>query len=415
MEHLKREDPRLADLIEKESRRIENTLDLIAAENHPPAPVLEVLGSILTIKTIEGYPGRRFHGGCRHADAVERLAVERACRLFGAEHANVQPHSGTSANLAVYFSVLETGDRILSMHLPHGGHLSHGHPASATSRCFRFAHYPVDRKTERIDYDTVRELANDFRPRLLVAGASAYPRLIDYAAMADIARGVGAYLMVDMAHIAGLVAAGVIPSPVEHSDFVTFTCYKTLMGGRGGVVLCRKRFAGDLDRAVFPGTQGTSPVSAIAAKAFIFHHATRAPFVEIQERTLSNARTLSETLAGAGWRIVTGGTENHQVLLDASTGGLTGADAEQRLESVGIITNRNAIPADAGVPGAASGLRLGTAAMAARGMGSEEAARIGVLVDEALRGADREDVRGRVSSEIRSLCLSYPVYGGGPP
>ncbi|MCF8050097.1 MAG: serine hydroxymethyltransferase [Desulfobacterales bacterium] len=412
MEYLARDDPELARIICAEENRIESTLDLIAAENHPPPSVLEVLGSVLTTKTIEGYPHRRFHAGCIQADAVETLAVERAQALFGAEHANVQPHSGTAANFAVYFSVLDPGDRVLAMSLPHGGHLSHGHAASISSRCFAFAHYPVDEKTERIDYDTVRELAERHRPKMIVAGASAYPRLIDYERMAQIAREMNAYLMVDMAHIAGLVAAGVIQSPVPFSDFVTFTCYKTMMGGRGGVVLSRKPLADRLDRAVFPGSQGTSPVNVMAAKALAFRLAGTKTFFRIQHQTVANAQRLAAGLSDAGYRIVTGGTDNHQVIVDVGEKGITGAEAEAALETAGIAANRNAIPSDAARPGSVSGVRLGTGAAASRGMGEKEMARIVALIHSALEGRNDPARLGRVASQVRGLCDEFPVYRG---
>ncbi len=412
MPYLPRDDPELSQLVCDEEARIEATLDLIAAENHPPPSVLEALGSVFTTKTVEGYPGARFHAGCRHADAVENLAVSRATALFGAEYANVQPHSGTSANLAVYFSVLEIGDRVLAMSLPHGGHLSHGHAASITSRCFDFAHYPVDGSSERIDYDVVAEMAARHRPKMIVAGASAYPRLIDYERMAGIAADAGAYLMVDMAHIAGLVAAGVIESPVPHSDFVTFTCYKTMMGGRGGVILARGKFAGRLDRAVFPGSQGTSPVNVMAAKALAFHLAGTKRFARIQRRTVQNARHLAAGLSAAGWRIVTGGTDNHQVIVDVGDKGISGADVESALEAAGIAANRNAIPSDAKNPGRISGLRLGTAAAASRGMGEKEMARIVALIHSALEGRRDPAQLERIASQVRGLCEEFPVYEG---
>ena len=293
MQHLPKDDPELAELIRNEESRIENTVDLIAAENHAPRSIMEALGSIFNTKTIEGYPGKRFHAGCIYADQVENLAVSRGKHLLGAEHINVQPHSGTSANLAVYFSVLDVGDRVLAMSLPHGGHLSHGHPASMTSKCFEFKHYTLDRESELIDYDEVRRLAEEFKPKMIVAGASSYARLIDYEKMAEIAKDVSAYLMVDMAHIAGLVAAKVIPSPVPHSDFVTFTCYKTMMGGRGGVILCKQKYGEKINSAVFPGCQGTSAVNLIAAKAVIFKLAMKPDFISLQEKTLDNAASFS--------------------------------------------------------------------------------------------------------------------------
>jgi len=414
MLHLEHDDPALADLIRREALRLEETLDLIAAESHPPRSILEALGSVFTTKTIEGYPGRRFHGGCAHADSVEDLAVARARRLFGAAHANVQPHSGTSANLAVYFGLLEVGDRVLAMGLPFGGHLSHGHSASITSRCFTFRHYGLDPRTETIDYEEVRTLAREFRPRLIVAGASSYPRLIDYAAMAAIAAEVSALLMVDMAHIAGLVAAGAIPSPVPHSDVVTFTAYKTLMGGRGGVILCREAHARRIDRAVFPGSQGTSAVNLIAAKALCFHLAAQPAFQAAQARTLADAAALAEALARRGWRIVTGGTDTHQVLMDLTGRDLSGDAAEKALEAAGIVANRNAVPQDAGHPGRVSGVRLGTSGLAARGIGPEEMEPLAGLIHEALTRRDDPQGLAAVNRAVRELAGRFPVYGPRP-
>ncbi|MEM5788526.1 MAG: serine hydroxymethyltransferase [Syntrophobacteraceae bacterium] len=411
MHHLLEDDPEIAAMVTKEESRIESTLDLIAAESHSPPSIMEALGSIFNTKTIEGYPGKRFHAGCRYADEVENLAISRARDLFSAEYANVQPHSGTTANLAVYFSVLEKGDRILSMSLPHGGHLSHGHRASITSKCFDFAHYSVDSETELIDYDEVRSIAEKFRPRMLVAGASSYPRLIDYGKMAAIAKDVSAYLFADMAHLAGLVAAGVIPSPVPFCDFVTFTCYKTMMGGRGGVILCRREYGRKVDSAVFPGCQGTAPVNVIAAKAVIFKLASGAGFIDIQKRTVENAAKLAEELAARGYRIVSGGTDNHQVLVDVSSRGLDGAVSELTLESVGIVANRNVIPRDAQKSGAVSGIRLGTAGLSARGMGPAEMPRIAELIDSALSNTGNDQFLDQIAQGVESLARAFPVYG----
>jgi len=410
MKDLHRIDAPIAALIDREANRIEKTLNLIAAENHSPPAVMEALGSIFNTKTIEGYPGHRFHAGCRYADEVEQLAIDRARELFKAEHVNVQPHSGTAANLAVYFSVLKNDDRILAMSLPSGGHLSHGHAASITSRCFQFEHYGVDTQTGCIDYDQVCAQAHRFRPRMLVAGASSYPRLIDYAKMAAIAKEVGAYLMVDMAHLAGLVAAGVIPSPVSHSDFVTLTCYKTMMGGRGGVILAKKAFGPSIDRTIFPGCQGTSAVNTIAAKAVIFKWAHTPEFKAIQARTLRNAAALAGELEAKGYGIVTGGTDNHQVLVDVTTRGLDGQQAEQVLEQVGIIANRNVLPQDAATPGRVSGVRLGSGAVAARKMDAAEMVKIAVLIDSAWRHAVQNDVLARVAQQVVDLCHLFPVY-----
>jgi glycine hydroxymethyltransferase len=410
MRNLSKDDPAVAALVEREQARVESTLDLIAAENHPPPSIMETLGSVFIIKTIEGYPGRRYHAGCVNADAVEELAIARAKKLFGAEHVNVQPHSGTSANLAVYFSVLEVGDSVLSMSLPHGGHLSHGHRASITSRCFRFSHYTTDPVSGLIDYDEVRRIARKVRPRLIVAGASSYPRLIDYQRLAEIAHEVSAFLFADMAHLGGLAAAGVIPSPVGCCDFVTFTCYKTMMGGRGGVILCRKEHAKKIDAAVFPGCQGTSAVNSIAAKAVIFNIASTPEFVEIQQRTLHNAVALAAALEKRGLGIVTGGTDNHQVIVDLASRGMTGQEAEDTLESVGILTNRNMIPRDADSPGKVSGLRLGTAAVTTRGMGPAEMPLLAGLIDTALKEVDNAGALKRLSGEVRDLAGKYPVY-----
>ena len=410
MKFLSKDDPEVAELIKKEESRIENTIDLIASENHSPRSIMEVLGSVFNTKTIEGYPGKRFHAGCIYADEVENLAISRGKQLFGAEYINVQPHSGTSANLAVYFSVLEMGDRILAMSLPHGGHLSHGHRASITSRCFEFNHYGVNNKTELIDYDEVRELAHKFKPRMIVAGASSYPRLIDYEKMAEIAKEVSSYLFTDMAHLGGLVAAKVIPSPVPHSDFVTFTCYKTMMGGRGGVILCKQDYGKKIDSAIFPGCQGTSAVNLIVAKALIFKLAMEPEFVDIQKKTLENAAYLAKQLDKKGYRIVTGGTDNHQVLVDVTPKGLKGNAAEKFLEFVGVIANRNVIPIDSDRPGTVSGLRLGSSAVTSRGMGKPEIVKIADLIDAAMVNHENKDVLDRVSKEVFELCKKFPVY-----
>ncbi len=406
---LSAEDPALARLIHDERKRLDGTLDLIAAENHPPRSILQAVGSDLNVKTIEGYPGHRFHAGCIHADQVEKLAVERGKFLFNADHINVQPHSGTSANLAVYFSVLDVGDRVLAMGLPFGGHLSHGHAASVTSRCFDFCHYGVDPATEQIDCGTIRALARELKPKMIVAGASAYPRLIDYEKIAGIAREISAYFLVDMAHLAGLVAAKAIPSPVPHCDFATFTCYKTMMGGRGGVILCRKPYAGKIDSAVFPGCQGTSPVNLIAAKALIFKLAHEAGFISIQKKTLENARALADAFREKGYRLVTGGTDNHQVLIDLTSKGISGRSAERSLESAGIILNRNVVPADAEKTGSVSGIRIGSAAVSVRGMAAPEMHRIAELMDRAMMKADRPDVLKEVNESVAALCREFPI------
>jgi len=410
MHYLIKDDPCVAELIEKEKARVNHTIDLIAAENHPPPSILEAQGSVFGGKTAEGFPGRRFHAGCRNADEIERLAISRGMRLFKADHVNVQPHSGVSANLAVYFSVLAIGDRILSMKLSHGGHLSHGDPASMTSKCFNFRHYSVDPDTECIDYDEVREMALSFRPKMIVAGASSYPRLIDYPKMAAIANEVSAFLLADMAHIAGLVAAGVILTPVPYCDFVTFTTYKTLAGGRGGVILCREEFGPKIDRAVFPGGQGTPSLNQIAAKAVCFNLALAPKFKDYQKRVLENALFFAEGFAKKGYRLVSGGTDNHLVLIDLGSKGLTGGRAERTLESVGIILNRNIIPFDVEKPAETGGIRIGSPAITARGMGASEVMKITDLMDGAMINSDDMDITVQVSRAVGDLCRKFPVY-----
>jgi len=410
MNHLCNQDPEVYKMVEAEKERIDNTLDLIAAENHAPPSILEAQGSAFTLKAAEGYPGRRFHAGCGRADDLENLVMERGKNLFGAEHINVQPHSGTSANLAVYFAVLKPGDRILAMQLSHGGYLSHGNTASITSKCFQFAHYGLDSHTEQLDYDAIAKQAAEFKPSMIVAGASAYARLIDYRRLADIAQSVSAYLLVDMAHIAGLVAAGVIPSPVPVSDFVTFTTYKTLMGGRGGVIICKKKYRRHIDRAVFPGSQGTPALNQVAAKAVCFHLAGTPEFVAVQRRIVANAAAMADEFNKRGYHLVSGGTDNHMVLVDLRPKGLTGRDAEEVLESTGIIVNRNVIPNDPQPPDQASGIRVGSSAISARGLETAEARRIVALIDTVMDSRGRQEARDHVASEVAAICREYPVY-----
>ena len=410
MHYLPNDDAEVDQLIRREELRIENTLDLIAAENHAPRSVLEAQGSIFSTKAAEGYPGSRFHAGCIWADELESLAIARAKRLFSAEHANLQPHSGVSANLAVYFSVLKVGDKILTMKLSHGGHLSHGDPSSITSKCFHFKHYGLNLETERIDYDEVGELAQSFRPRMIVAGASSYPRLIDYEKMAEIARSVSACFMVDMAHIAGLVAAGVIPGPVPHADFVTFTTYKTLNGGRGGVILCRQEHARKINKTIFPGAQGTPSLNLLAAKAVCFKLAMEPEFKERQKNTLENAAAFAAGFEKRGYRIVSGGTDNHLVLVDLRSKDLTGDVAEKILESVGIIVNRNVIPGDPQRPDITSGIRVGSPGITTRGMGLDEIAQIVNWMDIAMVNNKNRDVLEQVSQGVMDLCRRFPVY-----
>jgi glycine hydroxymethyltransferase len=395
-------DPRLAALIDAERERRADTIDLIASESEPPAPVLEALGSVFAAKTAEGYPGRRYHRGTVHADAVEQLAIDRAKALFGAEHANVQPSSGVNANLAVYRALLKPGDAVLALQLAHGGHLSHGDKASITGAVYRFEHYGVRADTEVIDLDEVRDLARRHEPRLIVTGGSSYPRAIDYAAFGEIAREVGARLLVDMAHVAGLVAAGELASPVLHADAVTFTTYKTMLGPHGGVILTKAEHAKAIDRAIFPGTQGAPDFGHIAAKAACFGLAARDDFRATQRAIRANAATLAAELAARGDRLVSGGTDNHMVLVDLRGRDLTGDVAEVQLEEAGILTNRNVIPFDPGTPDRPSGLRLGTTSCAQRGMGEPEMREIASLIDETLRDPGAAaGVRARSSALAR--------------
>ncbi|MEJ7748833.1 MAG: serine hydroxymethyltransferase [Candidatus Limnocylindrales bacterium] len=409
VDSLEGEDPVVAGLVEKEALRQASTLNLIAAESAAPRSVLEALGSVFGNKTVEGYPKRRYHRGCSVADELEELAIDRAKTLFRAEHANVQVHSGASANLAVYQAVLTTGDVLLSMELSHGGHLSHGAAASITGRIYSAVHYGVRRDTEMIDYDEVRDLALAHRPRMIVAGGSSYPRLIDYPTMRAIADEVGAYLHVDMSHIAGLVAADAIPSPVPGADFVTLTTYKTMLGSHGGVVLSRAEHAGRLDRAVFPGTQGTPAVSQIAAKAVCFRLAQTDRFRELQTRIVRNARSLADAMAGFGYRLVADGTDTHMVLLDLRSVGLTGDRAETILEEVGILTNRNVIPFDPHTTSVTSGLRMGTPGTAIRGFGELQIQQVAAMVHDVLGRSNTDAVRDSVRQGVADLCATHPV------
>ena len=402
-------DPEIAALIAGDERRQADTIDLIASESTAPTAVLEALGSVLANKTGEGYPGHRYHRGTAWVDGVETLAIDRAKALFGAEHANVQPHSGVNANLGVYQAVLKPGDPVLAMGLAHGGHLSHGDPASITGRVYRFAHYGVRASDERIDMAEVDALARSHRPRLIVAGGSAYPRLIDYAAFADIARDVDALLLVDMAHIAGLVAAGVVPSPVPHADFATFTTYKTLLGPHGGVILSRADYARRVDRAIFPGTQGAPDFGRIAAKAVAFRIASDPWFRDVQERIVADARALGEALSARGDRLVADGTDTHLILVDLRARGTTGDVAEESLEAVGILANRNMIPFDPGTPDVPSGIRFGTSSLAERGYEPAAMAEIGDLIDRALRATD-DATLADIAGAVAGLARRHPGY-----
>lgn len=407
---LKAADPEIYQALADERSRQNYGLELIASENFVSRAVLEATGSVLTNKYAEGYPGRRYYGGCEFADVVERLAIDRAKQLFGAEHVNVQPHSGTSANMAVYFSVLRPGDKLMGLDLSSGGHLTHGHRLSYSGRDFEVVAYGVDPETEQIDYDGAERLAMAERPKLIVCGASAYSRTIDFARFRAIADRCGALLMADIAHIAGLVAAGLHPSPVPHCHFVTTTTHKTLRGPRAGMVMCQEAHAKDLDRSVFPGIQGGPLMHVVAAKAVALKEALTDEFRAYQGQILANARTMAGRLAANGFRIVSGGTDNHLFLLDVFKAGLTGKVAEKALDAAHITTNKNTIPFDPNPPLVASGIRIGAAAVTTREMKEPEMERIADLITDVLRHADDPEVAARVKTEVRELCERFPLY-----
>ncbi len=403
------QDPEVAEAIAKEEGRQRNKIELIASENFVSRAVMAAQGSVLTNKYAEGYPGHRYYGGCEYVDIVEDLARERVKKLFGAEHANVQPHSGAQANTAVYFAILKPGDTVLGMNLSHGGHLTHGSPVNISGMYYNFVAYGVDQETEQIDYDVVRSLALENKPKLLVAGASAYPRQIDFAKLREIADEVGAYLMVDMAHIAGLVAAGLHQNPILHAHFVTSTTHKTLRGPRGGLILCKEEFAKAIDKAIFPGIQGGPLMHVIAAKAVAFGEALKPEFIEYQKRIIENAKVLAETLAQRGFRLVSGGTDNHLMLLDVRTKGLTGKEAEHILDEVGITVNKNTIPFDPASPFVTSGIRIGTPAVTSRGMDTQAMKRIAEAIDIAL--TERNEVgEAKAKAIVAGLCEEFPLY-----
>ncbi|MFQ5422913.1 MAG: serine hydroxymethyltransferase [Phycisphaerae bacterium] len=427
-----RQDSEVWKIIQAEEERQASTLELIASENHVSPAVLEAAGTVFTNKYAEGYPGRRYYGGCDNMDAIEKLAIDRATTLFGCEHVNVQPHSGSQANQAVLLAALQPGSRfteveqrekkpgepvrtpgdtILSLHLDHGGHLSHGKQVNISGKWFRVRHYRVERDTERISLDEVRRLAREYKPRLIITGASAYPRLWDWAGFADIAREVGALLLADIAHIAGLVTAGLHPSPVAVCDFVTTTTHKTLRGPRAGLVMCKSDWARKINSAVFPGLQGGPLMHIITAKAVAFGEALKPAFKTYQQLILDNAQALAESLLGRGYRLVSGGTDNHLMLLDLRSGhpNVTGADAEAWLERAGIIVNKNMIPFDERPPMQTSGLRLGTPALSTRGMGSDEMRTVATLIDQVLTGGGDDAVIQTARGEVRDLCAQFPL------
>ena len=403
-------DPLINDAIVKETGRQHHGLELIASENFVSEAVLQASGSVFTNKYAEGYPGKRYYGGCEFTDIVETTAINRAKELFGAEHANVQPHSGSQANMAVYLTALQHGDTILGMDLSHGGHLTHGHPLNFSGKSYKTLFYGVRREDETLDYDQMESLAREHRPRMIICGASAYPRIIDFERIAAIARSVDALLMADIAHIAGLVATGIHPSPIEHCDFVTTTTHKTLRGPRAGLILCKEKYAKDIDRNVFPGVQGGPLVHIIAAKAVAFHEALQPDFKEYQLQIVKNAKEMANEMIRLGHRIVSGGTDNHLFMIDVFARGITGRDAEKALEAAHITVNKNTIPFDTNPPMKASGIRIGTPAITTRGMKEDEMREVARIIDQILRAPDDESVRQQAITDVNNLTAQFPLY-----
>jgi glycine hydroxymethyltransferase len=403
-------DPEIYSAIQNETRRQHDGLELIASENFVSEAVLQAMGSVFTNKYAEGYPGKRYYGGCEFTDVVESLAIERAKQLFGAEHVNVQPHSGSQANMAVYLTACNHGDTILGMDLSHGGHLTHGHPLNFSGKSYNVVAYGVRREDETIDYGQMERLAREHRPKLIVCGASAYSRIIDFERIAAIARSAGSLVMADIAHIAGMVATGLHPSPFPHCDFVTTTTHKTLRGPRAGMIMCKEQYAKDLDRNVFPGIQGGPLVHIIAAKAVSFKEALQPEFKSYQQQILKNAKALAEAIGEAGFRIVSGGTDNHLFLVDVFSKGLTGKDAEKALEAAQITVNKNTIPFDSNPPLKASGVRIGTPALTTRGMGEGEMRLIARMIAEVLQSPEDESVKKRVGERVKELTARFPLY-----
>lgn len=407
---LKVQDAELFEAMQHELGRQRDNIELIASENLVSEAVMEAQGGVLTNKYAEGYPGRRYYGGCEFVDVAENLARDRAKELFGAEHANVQPHSGAQANMAVYFTVLEAGDTVLGMNLSHGGHLTHGSPVNFSGVQYNFVEYGVDKETEHIDYDVVAALAKEHKPKLIVAGASAYPRTIDFAKFREIADSVDAYLMVDMAHIAGLVAAGLHPNPVEHAHFVTTTTHKTLRGPRGGMILCKEEFAKAIDKSIFPGIQGGPLMHVIAAKAVAFGEALQPEFKDYQRQVIANAQALAVGLEEEGLRIVSGGTDNHLLLVDLRGIDITGKAAEHALDAAGITVNKNTIPFDPASPFVTSGIRLGTAAMTTRGFKEADMKEVARLIGRVLKQHEDDAIIAEALQDVRSLTAKFPLY-----
>ncbi len=407
---LKTIDPQISAAINQELERSELTLDLIASENYTWPAVMEATGSVMTNKYAEGYPSRRYYSGCVHVDTAENLARDRVKKLFGAEHANVQPHSGSQANMAVYFAILNPGDTILGMNLAAGGHLTHGYPINFSGKFYNSINYGVNKDTEQLDYDEIERLAKEHKPKLIISGASAYSQFIDFERIAKIAKSVGAYSLADIAHIAGPIAAGLHPSPFPHMDFVTSTTHKTLRGPRGGLILCKKEFASKVDKAIMPGIQGGPLMHHIAAKAVAFKIALEPEFKEYQQQVLLNAKTMADTFAKLGYRIVTGSTKNHLMVVDVRSKNITGKEAEETLEKIGIVVNRNCIPFDTESPFVTSGIRLGTPALTSRGFKETEMRLITQLIDKAIKNRDNEEVLNGITKDIKTLCLSFPIY-----
>jgi glycine hydroxymethyltransferase len=411
MGFLEQADAELSRTLECEKERQKEIVNLIASENYASRAVLEAQGSFLTFKYAEGYPRKRYYGGCENMDAIEELAIRRAKELFHAGHANVQAHSGSQANMAAYFALLEYGDTVLAMNLAHGGHLTHGSPVNFSGRSYKFVHYGVNRETERIDYPEVERLAREHKPKLIVAGATAYPRIIDFERFRRIADSVGAKLMVDMAHIAGMVAVGLHPTPVPYADVVTSTTHKTLRGPSGGLILCRPEIARAIDAAIFPEEQGKPLMHAVAAKAVAFHEAMQSGFADYQKAILDNAFTLATELQRLGLRLISGGTDNHLILADLTGTGVTGRQAEESLEAAGIIVNRNAVPFDTRPPRVTSGIRLGTPAVTTRGFGKEEMKLLAALIVKVIGHPESQEVREEVRGEVVEMCRNFPVPG----
>jgi glycine hydroxymethyltransferase len=406
---LRNVDPQIAEAIDHEKLRQQENIELIASENFVSPAIMEAQGSVLTNKYAEGYPKKRWYGGCENIDVIEQLAIDRAKKLFGAEHANVQPHSGSGANMAVYFSVLKPGDKMLTMDLSHGGHLTHGNKANFSGKFFEIVHYGVNKETERIDYEQIATMAREHKPKMITIGASAYPRVIDFKRMGEIAREVGAYLLADIAHIAGLVATGIHPSPMEHADFVTTTTHKTLRGPRGGLILCREKFAKDIDSNIFPGIQGGPLEHVIAGKAVCFHEALQPSFKNYQEQIVKNSKALADGMKRNGYRLVSGGTDNHLMLVDVGAKNLTGKDCQIALDEAGITVNKNTIPFETRSPFQASGIRLGTPAVTTRGMKETEMAAIADMISEVLLDIKSADAAHKVRARVRELTAKFPL------